>query len=79
MINITLPWLFYFRSTVCLKCLPYCITFYAYWVFGGYFFFNNCMLGLDQCGNQFSLVPIRKFFHNRIYLDCKVEYIIIKA
>lgn len=62
---------------MCLKCLPYCITFYAYWIFGG-FFFNNCMLGLGQCGNQFSLVTITKFFHNRIYLDCKVEYIIIR-
>lgn len=43
------------------------------------FFSNNCMLGLGQCGNQFSLVPIRKFFHNKIYLDCKGEYNIIKG
>lgn len=43
------------------------------------FFFNNYMLGLGQCGNQFSLVTIRKFFHNRIYSDCKGEYNIIKG
>lgn len=43
------------------------------------FFFNNCMLGLGQCGNQFFLVAVRKFFHNRIYSDCKGEYNIIKG
>lgn len=43
------------------------------------FFFNNYMLGLGQCGNQFFLVAVRKFFHNRIYSDCKGEYNIIKG
>lgn len=42
-------------------------------------FFNNYMLGLGQCGNQFSLVTMRKFFHNRIYSDCKGEYNTIKG
>lgn len=42
-------------------------------------FFNSYMLGSGQCGNQFFLVPIKKFFHNRIYLDCKGDYNIIKG